>query len=421
MKPSTSGGASLAGVLAPLAKVAKPVVTGRPVANVSALGSAAVHIPESAAMLSYLESLMPPTASEEAVSKSMSHFRSVTDELEKMGETYEGLRALLTTLTRFDHLIAGAGGAMKGLAGAAGGYVTDLTPVHFSTSEKFGNALDKAASVAGVSRAREKVLETIGKEVFEFRLTPSDDGQRYFLAPNKDKLVKPVADLLDSVEPTEIQRVRLDSAFSQLRTGGNVVASVAKTAVEALAKNPAAGAVADLVTKNMLRIPAGAIKDVAKYYLASKAGQHGLLYLLGRTDWKDRYNEAKNATLMSIGSSGIKNTLMLPLDTMRRLPDGAKRILGAKNIAETVWDVGVGSGSAAARAAFKDHLEQVGLGRNSSDGIAQLVTTLTSGALGDAGEPAVGAIAEHASEGFWKRVDGEGSKQGAITDVADKV
>ncbi|CAB3772016.1 hypothetical protein [Paraburkholderia humisilvae] len=413
---STSG-ATGGGTLSPLANLAKSGAEKQSASETHVISAAAVDIPESQLMLSYLRSLMPPAASEELARKSMLHFEQVAEELDRMGETYEGLKALLTTLTRLDYLIAGAGGAVKGLAAAASGYATDLAPIHFSVAEKIGNPIDKAATVGAMSRARDKLIDTFGKEVFQFRLIPSEEGDRYFLAPSKHKLVEPVAELLDQVASSEIEGLLVESALGGLHTGRSVVACAAKAAFEAFSKNPVTGAIADLVVNNTLRVPVFVIKDIAKYRLASSSGQYGLLYLLGRVDWKQRYEDAKRATLTSIGGTGAKNALMLPLDTMRRLPDGAKRIVGAGNVADTVWSVCVEAGSSAVRAALKDRLEQGALNRNKSDAIAQLVSAISLRAVGNAVEPAVEPAARHIADGFWRNVDGARSKHGKPVDI----
>jgi len=360
----------------------------------------ALDIPERETIASHLRSLIPADLPEDIHEGLSTHFDSVGDRLAEKGEKLEDIIALSKKALRRDLIAAAAGGAIKNIPSMAAGLSADFVPRFFASAGRFNNPVDEAATVGAQTAAFEHAADTIGCYALSLRLVPSDAGDRYYLAPKLEKLTGPAAQAQEKLQPTMCRQALNQFLTSQISLVRALVVLPVATAVDA-AGSRAATAIAENTLNNVLRLPAGAVKDACRYGIEYWAGRYGPLWLFGRQDWEQVYDDLKASPTREPVANALCSVLVLPYDAVRHWGSNVKNFLSPSKLLAGATLVGGFSMYAAARAGVKEGVERLGANRVAGDGIAKAVSLPLRGIIVGAAETIEGP----AQKGFEKLSD----------------
>lgn len=336
----------------------------------SRAGSVAIEIPEEHVIGSWLASSVPQELGEDVRSGLELHLEGVSRRLAEKGERLEDIRALALKALRRDILTAAASGAVNAVPATTAGWAADFTPNFFAEAERLGNPLGKAAATAAQAGAFEHAADVLGCYLLSLRVVPSV-SDRFYLAPKVEKLVEPAAKASKAMELGQWQVFRNRFLTNQTGAVRNFLLLPIAVAVEA-ASSPRAAGVVDKIVNNAMRMPGGAIKDGIRYGIEYQAGRYGPLWLFGRRDWEEVYDDLKASPPYEPALNAGRKVALLPYDAVRSLGDNLKSAVSAENIALGGWLVGGLSAYAVTRTAVKDAVEGAGASRLWGDAAGRL-------------------------------------------------
>ncbi|WP_157672247.1 hypothetical protein [Chelatococcus sp. GW1] len=332
--------------------------------------SVAIDIPEEQVIGSWLASSVPQELDEDVRAALGLHLEGVSRRLTEKGERLEDIRALALKALRRDVLTAAACGAVNAVPAMTAGWAADFTPNFFAEAEKLGNPLGKAAATAAQAGAFEHAADVLGCYLLSLRVVPAV-GDRFYLAPNVEKLVEPAAKANKAMELGQWQVFRNRFLTNQTGSVRNLLLLPIAVAVEA-ASSPRTAGVVDKIVNNALRMPGGAIKDGIRYGIEYQAGRYGPLWLFGRRDWEEVYDALKASPPYEPALNAGRKVALLPYDAVRSLGDNLKDAVSVENVALGGWLVGGLSAYAVTRTAVKDAVEGSGASRLWGDAAGRL-------------------------------------------------
>ncbi|WP_146011849.1 MULTISPECIES: hypothetical protein [Burkholderia] len=367
-------------------------IVPRPHADASAPAAAffsyAVDIPESEAMFSYLRSLMTRLDAEK-FSGCEPHYAQVCSRLAAKGETCETMRAVLRKAKRLDYLAATAGGGVKSIPGMVADIFKNPIPEHFKKTDSIRIELSETAKVAATFAGVEQASDVGGGQLLSLGLVPIDDGDRYYLAPNRNKLVEPVRQVMEAMSPNIINKAWQKFMLGQTATVRNALVVIPFRSI--IEKSVANG----------VRIPLGMLQDFLYYYIEYSARRFGPLWLLGRSDWEGEYDKLKQVSAGDLTADIARKIAMLPVDSIRFYRVMLAKLISPGKLAESALGVAGPVAASIVRALVKSRIEAVGGQSGLADAAGKIaalpVRSLANGA-GFAIEEPVDAGARKLSE-----------------------